>query len=57
MCKCANGLKGESVKDNLKSFEIWQESVHPEIVDHRMNLLSEIIAMLAPNIEKQRRYK
>lgn len=29
----------------------------PEVVDHRMNLLSEIIAMLAPNIEKQRKYK
>jgi four helix bundle protein len=28
-----------------------------EVVDHRMNLLSEIIAMLAPNIEKQRKYK
>ncbi len=28
-----------------------------EVVNHRMNLLSEIIAMLAPNIEKQRKYK
>jgi four helix bundle protein len=28
-----------------------------EVLDHRMNLLSKIIAMLAPNIERQRRYK
>ena len=28
-----------------------------KVADHRMNLLSEIIAMLAPNIEKQRSYK
>jgi len=28
-----------------------------EVVNHRMNLLSEIIAMLAPNIEKQRNHK
>ena len=28
-----------------------------EVLDHRMNLLSEIIAMLAPNIKKQRNYK
>ena len=29
----------------------------PQVVDHRINLLSEIIAMLAPNIKKQRKYK
>ena len=29
--KCPNGLNGESVKDNLKSFEAWQESVHHSI--------------------------
>ena len=28
-----------------------------EVLDHRMNLLSEIIAMLAPNIKRQRNYK
>jgi len=28
-----------------------------EVVNHRMDLLSEIIAMLAPNIERQRKYK
>ena len=28
-----------------------------EVVDHRMNLLSEIVAMLAPNIGRQRKYK
>jgi len=28
-----------------------------EVLDHRMNLLSEIVAMLAPNIGKQRNYK
>ena len=28
-----------------------------EVVDHRLNLLSEIIAMLAPNIARQRNYK
>ena len=28
-----------------------------EVLRHRMQLLSDIIAMLAPNIEKQRRYK
>jgi len=28
-----------------------------EVVEHRMNLLSEIIAMLAPNIGRQRNYR
>lgn len=28
-----------------------------EVVDHRLKLLSEIIAMLAPNIGRQRHYK
>ena len=28
-----------------------------DVLDHRMNLLSEIIAVLAPNIQKQRQYK
>jgi four helix bundle protein len=28
-----------------------------DVLDHRMNLLSEIIAMLAPNIQRQRNYK
>ena len=27
------------------------------VLDHRMQLLSDIIAMLAPNIERQRKYK
>jgi len=29
----------------------------PEVLDHRLNLLNEIVAMLAPNIKKQREYK
>jgi four helix bundle protein len=31
--------------------------VPKNVLNHRIELLSEIIAMLAPNIEKQRRYK
>ena len=29
----------------------------PEVVNHRIKLLDEIIAMLAPNISRQRNYK
>ena len=29
----------------------------PEVLDHRMKLLSEIIAMLAPNLDRQRNFK
>ena len=29
----------------------------PEVLDHRLTLLSEIIAMLTPNIKKQQNYK
>ena len=28
-----------------------------EVLDHRIELLSDIIAMIAPNIERQRKYK
>ena len=28
-----------------------------EVLDHRLKLLSEIVAMLVPNIKKQRNYK
>ncbi len=29
----------------------------PEVLDHRLNLLTKIIAMLAPNIKKQQNFK
>ncbi len=29
----------------------------PEVLDHRLTLLSDIIAMLAPNIKKQQAFK
>lgn len=29
----------------------------PNVLDHRLNLLDEVIAMLAPNIGRQRRFK
>ena len=37
----------------------WKSSklIPSEVIDHRLKLLSDIIAMIAPNIKKQRNYK